>query len=479
MLWLLFRYSVFATFLLLALWFTIRHKHLELLCLYFWAIAFANCFVFAITIWTPAKVVSLFMLWCVLSHKKERPPENRTLYDTFFTLYLIMVILGNVAAVLSQFDVLVTKGSPFVRIVLQDFTYISAGILLFYGRLLKPGFAPRLFHSYAICVEVAILVALVHLVFNAAGLSFMPIMRAVEHNASFEDASLSVKATFGGEKVLRVYAFAGEPKNLGFLIVPYLLMSITCYVNGKIRRSRFYHLAMLLLGTFILVETFSSSAIIALILSLPVLLIYVLNGTNRKGFLIVFACMLLATPFAVKKTFGPDALSVVDDKEFATALFERTFERGYNELSNGRQEVDIFEAYLDGGPMVMLFGWGVGQYTFHVEDSFTQDGALKTVQSGVVLALADFGLVGILMYLLLSVILVRCVAHSLRSPSTYEKIYSLGAVSMYMGSLMYGSIYSCFIFLMVAHYIRLMRIEKYGDSDSYNQYRPVKRRSFA
>ena len=481
MFWLLFRYVVFTVFVVLGVRFTVQRRHLELLCLYFWAVAFANCFVFIVTIWSPAKIVSLCMMWCVLFHKKERPPEHNTLYSTLFGLYVAVVVIGNLIALLTQFEVQVFKSSPIVRIILQDFSYLGAGILLFYGTLLKSGFAPRLFHSYAVAVEVSIIIAFIHLICNSAGFSFMPIMRAMEHNSSLQDASLSVKAMFGGEKVLRVYAFAGEPKNLGFLLVPYILMSIVCYVNGKVRRSPAYHIGMLVAAIFILIQTFSSSAIITFVLALPVLFLFVRHDLSQKTFMVMFAALLIAAPFIVSRAFKATevALGVVDEKEFATALFERTFERGYNELNSGRQEVDIVNAYLDGGPLTLLFGWGIGQYTFHVEDSFTEDGALKTVQSGIVLSLADFGILGLLMYIFIGIVIFKSVSLSLKSPNTYEKMYSLAACSTYLSSFMYGSLFTSFILLMIAHYIRVVRKEKYGNSPRYYQPRRIKRRTFA
>ena len=462
MFWVLFRYFVFAVFVALAFYYTVKHKHLALLCLYFWAIGFANCFVFYLTIWTPAKIVSLFMIWCILFHKKERPPEHETLYSVFFSFYVALVVLGNFVALFSQASVLVLEGNPLSRLLLQDFSYLTAGVLLFYGTLLKKGFAPRLYKAYCIAAETAICIAMVHLFCNAIGIHFMPINRAVEHNDSLVDTSLSVKAMFGGERVLRVYGFAGEPKNLGFYIVPYLLMSIVAFLNDKIRLSKPYHIIMFLTGLFILLETYSSSAIITFVITLPFLLVYFLKGMSKKSLMILLGAVVLASPIAFRgmlSSGGDDS-----DTEFAKAMFERTFQRGYKELSHGRQEVDIIETYLEGGPLQLLFGWGIGQYTFHVEDSFTDDGALKTVQSGIVLAIADFGIPGIILYILLAIIVFKTLRYSHRHPGIWLKLYAIACMSSFLGSLMYGSIFTCFVYLMICHYIRIIPSKKKIDN---------------
>ncbi|MBO4428235.1 MAG: hypothetical protein J5771_07140 [Bacteroidales bacterium] len=456
MFWLLFRYSVFAFFVLMAFWYTAKHKHLELLCLYFWAIGFANCFVYLGTIWNPAKMVSLFMIWCILTHEKQRPPEHKGLYNSFFSLYVVVVLMSNIVAMLTERNLLLVEdSSPIARVLLQDFSYLTMGVLLFYGNLLDYRFAPKVYKSYCTAVEVSIVIGLVHLVFNALGLTFMPIMR-ISQSALF-DAADSVKAHFGEQTMLRVYAFAGEPKGLGFYLVPYLLMSITGIVSGKTRGSMARQIIFLLLGLFVLLNTFSSSAIIAFFLSLPFVLFYATGKFARRAMIGLVAIMAISAPFIIKHAALP---SKDEGTGFAQALFDRTFKRGVDELSSGRQEVNIMETYMEGNFSQLLFGWGMGQYSFHVEKSFTENGDLRTVQSGIVHAVADFGLMGLVLYVILGFALIKALVRSSKGERTLPKLFAMAAFTSYMGSLMYGSLFTCFVFWMMYHYSELPWNEK-------------------
>ena len=448
MFWILFRYTVFAIFVLLAFWYTARHKHLELLCLYLWAVGFANCFVFLGTIWNPAKVVSLFMIWCLLAHEKKRPPEKKGLYQSFFSLYVVVVLMANIVAILSEKNLMLMEGSsPMGRLLLQDFSYLTMGVLLFYGNLLEGNYAPRVYRSYCAAVELSIVIGLVHLVFNALGLTFMPIMR-ISQSALF-DAADSVKAHFGEQTMLRVYAFAGEPKGLGFYLVPYLIMSVVALVNGKARISMARHITFLVLGCFVLLNTFSSSAIIAFLLSLPFVLVYVDRKLARKALIVLGVVLLAASPVLLKRAMRP----LGDDGiGFAQALYDRTFKRGVDELSSGRQEVNIMETYMEGNFSQLVFGWGMGQYSFHVEKSFTENGDLRTVQSGIVHAIADFGIMGLVLYLILAYAVIVALLKSAKGVRSAPKLFSAATLTSFVGSLMYGSLFTCFIFFMIYHY---------------------------
>ena len=456
MLWLLFRYSVFAFFVLMAFWLTAKHKHLELLCLYLWAIGFANCFVYLGTIWNPAKMVSLFMIWCILTHEKQRPPENKGLYNSFFSLYVVVVLMSNVVAMLTERDLLLVEdSSPIARVLLQDFSYLTMGVLLFYGNLLDYRFAPKVYKSYCTAVEVSIIIGLVHLVFNALGFTFMPIMR-ISQSALF-DAADSVKAHFGEQTMLRVYAFAGEPKGLGFYLVPYLLMSIAALVQGKHRGTLARHVTFLLLGSFVLLNTFSSSAIIAFFLSLPFVLFFANRGFAKKALIGLAVIAAISVPFVLRHATLPMKDEGIG---FGQALFDRTFKRGVDELSSGRQEVNIMETYMEGNFSQLLFGWGIGQYSFHVEKSFTENGDLRTVQSGIVHAVADFGIMGLVLYAILGYALITALIRSSKGKRTLPKLFAMAAFTSYMGSLMYGSLFTCFVFWMMYHYCELPWIEK-------------------
>lgn len=98
-----------------------------------------------------------------------------------------------------------------------------------------------------------------------------------------------------------------------------------------------------------------------------------------------------------------------------------------------------------------MFGWGVSQYTFHVPGQ-TIGGNLIPVQSGLVLTLADFGFVGVLLILTLGYFLLKLLRLSLQNKNIYAQAFSVAALSSFIGSLMFGSIVTCFIYMMLAIY---------------------------
>lgn len=142
----------------------------------------------------------------------------------------------------------------------------------------------------------------------------------------------------------------------------------------------------------------------------------------------------------------------VNDNNYIELLYDRTFGRAQNEMKNDRQESIILEQFSKEGNIIhTLFGWGVAQYTFHVPGQAIGRNLIP-VQSGLVLSLVDFGIVGIVLIMWLCYIILKVIKLSLQSKNVYAQAFSIAALSAFIGSLMFGNITTCFIYLMLAIY---------------------------
>lgn len=438
MIWTIFQQVGFLVFLIFTIYFVYKKKYESLVALYFWGIGFASCFVFLLTIWTPAKIVSLGMMWCLLFHRKVRHFVQGSTSKPLFIFLLVILFVSNGVALVTPKPI-TTFANPYMRIVLQDFGYLTNGSLLIFGLLLKPGFLQRIFPRYCFAVEIAVFIGLIHFFCIKTGIGFMPILRTAAHDQLGNDA-YSVVASFGGIEQVRIYGFAGEPKGLGFFVAPYVASSIFCYLQGYYRRNnKFYHLLMLILAIFVLYNTFSSSALIALFLVIPI--VFLSSSLKIKASHIVLTIGLLIVGLIVN-------LKPSDGVSFTDSMYERTFGRGEIELENDRQETQVLDQYKKEGLGYQIFGWGIGQYTFHVAGQ-AFDKTLRTLQSGAVLALADFGIFGVIFYLCLTFILFRFLRRSRsRMPREFTAFTIITATS-FIGSLMYGSFLTSAIFFMI------------------------------
>lgn len=439
MIWLILQKIGFGIFLVLSIHYVLKKKYESLVSLYFWGIGFACCFVFFLTIWTPVKLVSLAMLWCLMFHKKVRPLVNGSTSQRLFNFLLIILFIGNIVALVTPKPI-ATFANPSMRVLLQDFSYLTNGAILLFGMMLRPGFIQRIYPKYCKAVEATVIIGVVHFICMEIGIGFMPILRTTAHEQIGNDAA-SVIANFGGIEQVRIYGFAGEPKGLGFFVAPYLASSIFCLFQEKYRNGKkYYHIGMLILSSFVLYNTFSSSALIALILVLPIILIFSSYKLKASHVIITFCVLLGGLISSIQPNDGSTS--------FKESMYERTFGRGENELENDRQETQIFEQYKKENIGYQIFGWGVGQYTFHVAGQ-AFDTSLRTLQSGLVLSFADFGIWGLCFYFYVAMIIISFLRRP-KNRSSHELLaFAIISATSFIGSLMYGSFLTCAIFLMI------------------------------
>ena len=442
--WLLFQEIGFYVFVFLTLYFVAKKQYVNLLVLHFWALAFATCFKFAITIWTPDKIVDLGIIFCIIIRRNKRKSRAIIYLKTLLILYIVLLFIGNINALVSvpKYNLAI---NPNQRLLLQDIAYIVALALLFFGRILPVDFVEEFYKKYCTAIEIgAIIPGLIHYVCNRIGIPFMPIMRT---GGAYNLAD-SVIAQFGDGIVTRVYGFAGEPKGLAFLLVPYLAIVLVCLIRREKHRKTWKTLLFTLLGFFVLFQTYSSSALITFILLSPFMLFFCSNRRSRVAIGVVLISVFIMTGVLIRDVItGQNRVT-----QFVENMYGRTFDRGIIEMEEGRQESIIMDTYWESGFKVWILGWGLGQYTFNVRNMINEDNQLIPVQSGIVLTLSDFGVLGILVLIYVAIVVLGLLKNTRRLMTPLPLAMAMAALSKFIESLTHGSLITCLLFLMIAAY---------------------------
>lgn len=445
MIWFLLQKVGFYIFFILTIYFVYKRKYESLLALYFFGMTFATCYQYAFTIWFPTKIIAMGMVLCLFLERNKRYTQAYKVIYPLASLLIIVILLSDIIGVCFQ-GAYAPQINRYIRMFNSNYTYLTTIALLFFGLIMERGFVKRLFPAYCWAVEIAIAFGLIHFVCLKLGISFMPILR--------QDGSVNLEALtiMGGQMFSRIYGVSGEPKSLGFLICPYLLVSVVMLGQGVYRINKRYHLLALFAGIFVLINTYSSAALINFFIALP-LIMFLLpfpKLTYKAAAIITTLCAAACVWYLANETNSSRVRSSEDS--YITLLYERTFGRAQDEMENGRQESVILEHFANEDNIVHnLFGWGVAQYTFYVPGQASGTNLIP-VQSGLVLTLVDFGIVGIVLALWLCYIILKVLKLSLRSMNVYAQAFSVATLSAFIGSLMYGSLVTCFIYLMLSLY---------------------------
>lgn len=454
MIWFLLQKIGFWIFVVLTVYFVCRRQTINLMKLYFWGMTFATCYQFAITIWFPTKIIVLGMMACMLLYGAYRRESYVTRIITPFTCtFIILLVLGDLMAYAlpGQYAQHISK---FSRLFNTNYTYITSCALLFYGCWMPKGFVNKVYPSYCLAMEVAILFGLIQFLCLKAGIEFMPILR---QNGSM---NLEALAEVGGKVVTRLYGVSGEPKGLGFLICPYILVQIIMYGQNNFRfNNPSYHIAEIIIGVFIMINTYSSAVLMNFAIAVVVIIMFVPIGNLLKK--IALPCLLLLLAWGGYSIMSPSPKQVdPNGGNLMSALYERSFGRAQTEMEGDRQERVILDYYFADPDLISKFvGYGPSQYTFHIPGQ-TIGNALIPVQSGLVLTLVDFGFIGISLLIWIFLILFQVLRYSFKNGIVMGSAFSIAALSSFIGSLMFGSMVTCFIYLMLALYAYYDEIEE-------------------
>lgn len=449
MIWFLLQKVGFYIFLFLTIYFVANKKFFNLLVLYFWGMAFATCYQFVYTIWFPTKVVALGMVASMIFlADKKRKSIVTGIIKPFVIIFLLTLTVGDILGFLStpEYAHHINRIS---RIINTNYTYLTTLAVLFYGTMLPKGFVKQLYPQYCLAVEVAIVFGIIHFLCMKAGIEFMPILR---QDGSFNEEAAFASAT--GERILRIYGVSGEPKSLAFLVLPYLIASLIMFSQGIYRRnSQKYHLVMLFAGIMVLIYTFSSAALITFAVGVPVImwflpLKHLVSKLIPAGVIAILAFGL----WSAWDDIDTDPTFQTEKQGFIGLLYDRSFGRAQEEMEGDRQERVILDHFIgDPNPLSRVIGYGTAQYTFHIPGQ-TIGNALIPVQSGFVLSLCDFGLLGIALYIILTSIVVKTVIRSYHTRRSYGMAFGGAALASLIGSFMFGSVVTCLIYLLPALY---------------------------
>lgn len=460
MIWFLLQKIGFWIFVSLTFYFVYKGKTISLLKLYFWGMTFATCYQFAFTIWFPTKVIIMGMMICMIMYGgKKRTSTATSVISSFVALFFIAIVIGDAMAYILPGEY-ARHINKFSRIFNTNYTYITHCALLFYGCMMPRGFVKKVYPSYCLAMEVAIAFGVLHYFCLKAGIEFMPILR---QNGT---VNLEALAEVGGNVYSRIYGVSGEPKNLGFLVCPYTLLLIIMYGQGNYRYNKpSYHLIMIVVGVFTLINTYSSAVIMNFAIASVLILLFLPTGNLLRklgppllGLVFIWGIYTLATE---------DNMNQQKEENFLTALYDRSFGRAEREMASDRQERVIMDHYFEDPDLLPKFvGYGPAQYTFHVKGQ-TIGNSLIPVQSGLVLSLVDFGFIGILMLGWILYILFQVLWKSFASQEVYSIAFSIAALSSFVGSLMFGSLVTCFIYLMLALYAYYDAVELDYEEELY------------
>lgn len=445
MIWFLLQKVGFYIFVVLTIYFVSKRQTLNLLKLYFWGMTFATCYQFAITIWVPTKVIVLGMMWCLMMYGSEkRESEVTAIVRPLMSFFVIILILGDVLAFVIPGDY-AQHISKFSRLFNTNYTYITSFALLFYGCMMPSGFVRKAYPSYCLAMEVAIAFGLLHYMCLKAGIEFMPILR---QNGS---VNLEALAEVGGEIVSRIYGVSGEPKSLGFLVCPYVLVLIVMFGQGHFRfNNKKYHLLVILIGIFVMINTYSSAVIMNFAIAVPLIFLFLPTGGLVRMIAPYAICLLII--WGSYSMLAATPVQDNNDQNFIEALYDRSFGRAQNEMEGDRQERVILDYYFaDPDILSKVVGYGPAQYTFHIPGQSIGN-ALIPVQSGLVLTLVDFGIIGIGIYCWIFLILYQVLKDSYKFDCIYGIAFSIAALSSFIGSMMFGALVTCFVYLMLALY---------------------------
>ena len=456
MIWYLIRYTVFGIFVVLTVYFVSKKKYEQLLWLYFFTFPFQNCAAFLVTTWNPYKIVAIGMTFVMIFQpiKRKLPSELNTL--TY--CYVFLLLAGNIMALFMPANTAGIRG--ITRLLVQDVTYVLGFIPILFIRWLPVDFGERILKWYSMAICTLIVIGFIHYAFMMAGIPFAPIIRDVGTTNEF------AATQFGSGLVFRIYGLSGEPKNMAFALVPFVLLILSKILIGKeyVRKNWL----LLICSLFIFINTYSSAAYIEFIMCVIIVAYIAVNMMNNRikytfiSVLSLFAVLIYAYSLAAPAqnlAFQPQ-----EHQSFLENFYKRSFGRAQSELEEGRLETIIFKDYIDSGNLLYyLFGYGPGQYSFHSEGLFFNRG-YTPVQSGLVLNLVDFGICGYIYFLGLLYLVYRTYIRTRNYRDKTALYFVIMGTAVLIGNMMYSMMGGCIVigmlpFIGVAYWIDYNRQE--------------------
>lgn len=361
-----------------------------LLYLYVVTLALTGIVTFAGTVWTPNKIVGLF---CVAVVAVSGVPAGR--FRQYVSILLVAVMCSVASAYVWVPNVHLITWSlqgAMLRPIVQAYNYISAVcvfvMLLDVSKRKEVSLQLTAAVFWVSCL--ATLVAYIHFACIKIGLPFLPIPRFAGHESEV--------AAFAGSKglVLRVYGLAGEPKQLATFLVPGFLVQMFYFLQ---RGGAYVSGYAALIGSFatlgVIYLTYSTGAYASMVVGLAAVVWYAGRGSPeqlKRLFAFFAVCGLLA--LVVLAVNGEAVRNAAED--FSLRFTKRLEDEGAERLEYKTIEYMFLER-----PETLAFGLGPGMYTYHGFGGYHARAGVEPMTSLWVTVLADLGIVGISVVLLL------------------------------------------------------------------------------
>ena len=445
MIWLVVRYLIFALFVIAGIYCIIRRKYHLLVLLYFLSFPFQNCAAYiAITTWNPYKIISVCMFLCLVFYHKPRQQSSiiRNYGITIISIVCFTALLG--------LTYLPNKlsASGISRVISQSFTYCLGIIpLLFMVFLSKEQLIKSLrYYEYALYTLIAL--GFIHFAFLKAGIPFAPIIR------DFGTTNYWAIAKFGGENVDRIYGLCGEPKNMGLYVTPYVVWKI---VQLFLEPSKWVKVSIsLAVALFIFFYTYSSTAYIAFVAAIPLALVIVTR--IRSNFIVnIGVYLFVITVLGAFWYINLGNTIKLPESQFVKSFTERSFERAENELEDERTEVRVLRDFQNAPVVEKITGYGPGLYVYHTA-GLTFGRGYNPMQSGIVLNLVDFGVLGIFALLFLLFIALSVIARAIKQRNLTAIYFMCIGGTTFLGNSGYSMMGGCILlgmlpFLGIAYWL--------------------------
>lgn len=456
MIWYIIRYTVFGIFVALTVYFVSKKKYEQLMWLYFFTFPFQNCAAFLITTWNPYKIVAIGMAFVMIFQpiKRKLPSELNTL--TYW--YVFLLLIGNIMALFMPAATAGAKG--ITRLLVQDVTYLLGFVPILFIKWLPVDFGKRIQGWYAKAICTLIVIGFIHYAFMVADIPFAPIIRDVGTTNEF------AATQFGSGLVYRIYGLSGEPKNMAFALVPFVLLIMSKMLIGKEYGRKNW--LLLICSLFILINTYSSAAYIEFIicvLAVAYIAVDLMNNQTKFTLISVLSlCVILVYAYSLVAPESNASFQPQEQQSFFDNFYERSFGRAQNELEEGRLETIILKDFIESNNLLYhLFGYGPGQYSFHSEGLVFGRG-VTPVQSGLVLNLVDFGICGYLYFFYLSYFVCRIYIATRNATDKTALYFVIMGIAVLIGNMMYSMMGGCILigmlpFIGIAYWINYNKRE--------------------
>ena len=371
------------------------------------------------------------MLCCMIFYKADRLQSKALINYTLLIISLLFISASFGLTYLRHSLI----NQALIRAITQSITYILGITPLLFTVFLTKEQLYKTLAYYEKAMYILIGIGFIHYFFIRAGLQFAPIFRNLG-----DYTSENALAQFGNDEVFRIYGFSGEPKNMALYIAPYVVWKFIQIFSESTKRLR--HFIELLLSSFILLHTFSSTAFISVTLSLPfalAMMYYV-----RRNILInigLYLVIILGLGTIMYTQLGNSI--ELPQSEFINSFNERSFQRAQSELEDERTDVIVLRDFENSSIAEKITGYGPGLYVYHTA-GLTFGRGFNPMQSGIVLNLVDFGVLGIFALLFLLFIALSVISRAIKQRNLTAIYFMCIGGTTFLGncgySMMGGSI---------------------------------------